>query len=526
MRNFGLIHGTQRWSCRLLAAAALVMLIGLSGAARAQVAEDAVARGRYLATAGDCVACHTAPDGEPFAGGLYMPTPFGQISTPNITPDVETGIGGWSDDDFLRAMHEGIGKEGEYLYPAFPFPWYTKVTREDALAIKSYLFSLPPRHAPREPLKLAFPFNVREGLLAWRTLFFRAGRFQPDAGRSEQWNCGAYLVGGLGHCGECHNRSKLMGASDWSGRFEGGEIEHWYAPNLLGGDGERSWTVDQLATYLKTGTAPGLGVAVGPMAETIEKSLSHLRDEDLQAMATYLKSLQDENAAAGGEATADLAERGSADVYLSRCAFCHGVDGQGVPGKIPALAGNGAVLAEGPQNVIRAVVGGLEPRDGYGPMPAVGAEMSDGQVAAAADYVRSAWGNAAPAGAQPGQVAEIRDHTQTLLAANLDGSCPSRGRRRAGASPRGRRRGRAAAAGKRPRNAGDGGPDPAAGAGRGQFQRRGRPGAHGRLLPDRVRASRNPGRSGAAARRFRGAGLWPARRRSGAAAVVAPASLR
>ena len=199
-------------------AAIAIAALGLLAVTPGNAAQDPqIERGAYLATAGDCVACHTAPDGRPFTGGLYLPTPFGQISTPNITPDVETGIGAWSDEQFYRAMHEGIGRDGEYLYPAFPFPWYTKVTREDVLAIKAYLFSLPPQRAPRGPMKLAFPFNVREGLLAWRTLFFRPGGLASDPAASDAVNRGAYLVEGLGHCGECHNRSKLFGASTLSG---------------------------------------------------------------------------------------------------------------------------------------------------------------------------------------------------------------------------------------------------------------------------------------------------------------------
>ena len=198
-----------------------------------QAADDAlIKKGEYLMRAGDCIACHTAPGGTPFAGGLYMPTPFGSISTPNITPDKDTGIGTWSDDQFYHAVHDGIGHKGEYLYPVFPFPWYTKVTRDDVMAIKAYLFSLKPEHAPRKPLQLAFPFSIRTALLTWRTAFFKAETFKPDPSASAQVNRGAYLVEGLGHCGECHNHNNVLGASDWSGKLEGGEIDGWYAPNI------------------------------------------------------------------------------------------------------------------------------------------------------------------------------------------------------------------------------------------------------------------------------------------------------
>ena len=184
-------------------------LIGLAGPAFAADDQDLIKRGEYLTTAGDCVACHTAPKGEKFAGGLYMQTPVGALSTPNLTPDPETGIGKWTDDQFYRALHEGIDDEGHYLYPAFPFPWFTKVTKDDAMAIKAYLFSLKPVHAPRKEIKIGFPFNIRTGLITWRTLFFKAGTFKPDPKASEELNRGAYLVEGLGHCGECHNHSLL-----------------------------------------------------------------------------------------------------------------------------------------------------------------------------------------------------------------------------------------------------------------------------------------------------------------------------
>lgn len=190
-------------------------------------------------------------------------------------------------------MHEGVRPDGTYLYPAFPFPWYTKVTRDDALAIKVYLFSLPPENAPAKPLKLAYPFNVREGLLAWRTAFFRAGEFQPDPSKSDAINRGAYIVEGLGHCGECHNQHNRLGASNWSGELQGGPVEGWYAPNLTsdGREGVGKWSTEQIVAYLKTGAAPGRGVALGPMKDIIQHSLGHLTDSDLDAIAAYLKSV-------------------------------------------------------------------------------------------------------------------------------------------------------------------------------------------------------------------------------------------
>ncbi|WP_407522582.1 c-type cytochrome [Methylobacterium oryzisoli] len=400
------------------------LALATPAAAQPQAAgQDLIRKGEALVTAGDCVACHTAPGGKPFAGGLYLNFPhgIGRIATPNITPDRETGIGTWSDADLRRALHEGIGKDGSYLYPAFPFPWYTKISDEDVAAIKAYLFSLEPVRAPRKPADIAFPFSIREALLAWRVAFFTPGRFQPDPKASAQVNRGAYLVEGLGHCGACHNGSKLVGASQWSGYLEGGTVDGWYAPNLSGDDKEGlgAWSEDQLFTYLKTGAAPGrAGVVAGPMRQVIEESLSRLSDDDVRAIAVYLKTLPAKPTYTP-QHPSDFSQASAApgaDVYVTHCVSCHRPDGRGVPGAIPALAGNGAVLAKGPETVIRVVLGGLSAKGDYATMPAVGALMSDADVAAVTNYVRQSFGNESPPTADAGQVAAIRQDTRTMLA--------------------------------------------------------------------------------------------------------------
>ena len=322
-------------------------------------------------------------------------------------------------------MHDGIGRHGEYLYPAYPFPWFTHVSRDDVLAIKAYLLSLPRAHAPRKPYNMGFPFNIREGLLAWRTLFFRAASdARAAAGRYRRAR--PLPRRGVGHCGECHNHFNLLGASVWSGKLEGGAVEGWYAPNITsdGRQGVGRWTEDQIVQYLNTGERPGGGVAVGPMRETIDDSLRHFKDVDLQAIAAYLKSVKPEEtyANAGPGAFADRSAPG-AETYLTHCAFCHGVKGQGLKGAVPALARNGAVLAQGPEDVIRVVLGGLPSQNGLSPMPAVGVSLSDDQVGNVADYVRNAFGNSAPAGTSVGMVAKLRGETETMMAASAPELC-------------------------------------------------------------------------------------------------------
>ncbi|MEO8281082.1 MAG: cytochrome c [Ideonella sp.] len=377
-----------------------------------------IERGAYLAAAGDCAACHTAKGGAPFAGGLYMPTPFGEISTPNITPDRRTGIGAWTDEQFYRAMHDGIGHRGEYLYPVMPFPWYTIVTREDVSAIRAYLQTVPAVSKAKEPNRLKFPASIRSSLLAWRQLFFKAHDFKGDPAQSDAINRGAYLVNGLAHCGECHNGRPALGAT--SGHREalaGGVIDNWYAPNISSDarSGVGSWSNQQIATYLKTGVSPAGGVAAGPMAETVH-SLSKLTDDDLLAMAAYLKTTEPQTSPQGKqhELFSGSNARGG-DTYVSFCASCHGVNGEGLAGAIPALNNNGAVKAAGPQDVINVVLGGLQARKRYAPMLAIGAGMTDEQIADVVNFVRQNWDNHAPPTAQAGMVEKLRTATTTSL---------------------------------------------------------------------------------------------------------------
>jgi len=409
---------------RLRRAAAIAVTVSIFAAPAAfadQASADLVKRGEYLARAGDCFSCHTRPGGAELAGGRLVETPVGTIASPNITPDAETGIGKWSDDDFYRALHDGVTKDGSYLYPVMPFDHYTFVTRDDDLAIKAYLFSLKPVHAPRVASHIDFPFNIRPGLAAWRAVFFKPGTFKPDPARTEQENRGAYIVDGLGHCGSCHTPRNLAMASETKEALGGGEIkgQGWFAPNISSDvrEGIGGWSTGELAQYLKTGVAPGHAVTAGPMAETIHDSLRYLTDADLQAIASYLKAAP---AKALYTASATAAPQG-ASAYLTNCAFCHQPDGKGIAGAVPPLAGNGVVLAGGAEDVVRTIVGGLPARGPYAPMPGFGELIPSAEIAEIANYVRSAFGNAAPANATTGMVDSIGHTTSTMWSGS--GSC-------------------------------------------------------------------------------------------------------
>ncbi len=371
---------------------------------------DPVARGRYLAAAGDCIGCHQARGGQPFAGGLAVPTPFGRIYTSNITPDRETGIGTWTADDFWRALHEGRGKHGEYLYPAFPYPNYTRITRADADALYAYFMSLAPVRRENTPHELGFPLQWRPLMFFWRALYFREGSFEADARQSPQWNRGAYLASGLGHCVACHSPRAWTGGTSRSDELSGGLIpgQDWYAPSLTS-DAEAGlglWSVDEVVAFLKHGITDRYA-AFGPMAEVVHDSTQHLDEADLRAMAVYLKSLpphvsDDAPPMRITEGMRVEALSRGARVYADQCVDCHGASGQGVPRAYPALARNPGVIMASTVNAIRVTLnGGFPPGTAGNPrpfgMPPFAQRLDDADVAAVLTYVRNSWGNRAPA---------------------------------------------------------------------------------------------------------------------------------
>ena len=387
-----------------------------------------IARGKHLADLGDCSACHTGNGREAFAGGQYMDMPFGQISTPNITPDKDTGIGNYTDDQFVRLFHEGITEDGEHIYPAMPYPWYASVKRDDILAIKAYLFSLKPIHAPREPNKIYFPFNIRPLIGVWNWLFVTAGEFKPDSSKPELVNQGDYIVNGLEHCGECHNGRNLLGTSSWSEPLQGGVIDRWATPNITSDktEGLGRYTDDQLFTFLKNGAADGMGTAVGPMRETVGHSLSKLSDGEIRAMIAYLRTQSHGSGfQKGGTPGQNTSGLPGVQVYLSMCSSCHQTGGNGIKGQVPPLANNGLVTSNGPQSVIQVILRGVEAHGSYAPMPGLGAGMNDQQIADVTNYVRRAWGNGAPENASPLLVSTIRDVTHTLMNGERPEGCPT-----------------------------------------------------------------------------------------------------
>ena len=375
-------------------------------AALAQTPAAVIANGEYLARAGDCIACHTAPGGKPFAGGLAMATPFGTLYTSNITPDPETGIGKWTVDQFYTMMHTGRSEDGGLLYPAMPFASYTKVTRADSDAIFAYLKSVPAVKLANRSHELQFPYNNRSLILGWRTLYFSEGEFKLDQAKSADWNRGAYLVQGLGHCTMCHTAINSLGGSSESQAFEGGLIpmQNWYAPSLTANKeaGLGEWSIKDISDLLRTGVS-ARGAVYGPMAEVVYDSLQYLNDDDTRAMAVYLKSLgvgsplQPANSAIPSPEGSLLLTLGKS-VYTSQCASCHGDGGLGQPPDYPPLAANPSIQMTSSVNPVRMVLnGGYPPGTAGNPMPhgmpPFAQVLSDDEVAAVVTYIRKSWGN-------------------------------------------------------------------------------------------------------------------------------------
>jgi mono/diheme cytochrome c family protein len=372
-----------------------------------------IARGEYLVRAADCESCHTAHGGQPFAGGLAFRLPFGTIYSPNLTPDPDTGIGAWTDAAFVRALHRGIGRNGENLYPAFPYTAYALLSTDDALAIRAWLATLPPVRAAAPANDLSFPFNQRYLVRAWNLLFLPAHRLETDPSKDPQWNRGAYLVEALGHCGECHTPRNVMFGLNQNKRFAGAEQVGWLAYNLTNDPihGLGRWSDAQLEQYLAAGHADGHGPASGPMAEAVEYSLRHLSPEDIHAMVTYLRSVpgQPEGPPAvltGAPAAPNaLGER----LFVQACAGCHLPDGDGRQSPWAALRGSHTTGDPAGTNLVQVLTNGTRIRTSQGLAfmhPFTGA-YSDEELASLANYTSSQFG-LRPGSITPGQIRKQR----------------------------------------------------------------------------------------------------------------------
>lgn len=381
-------------------------------------------KGRYLATAGDCVACHSVAGGKPFAGGLAFKLPFGTIYSSNITPDRKTGIGGWSAAEFVRAMRHGIRKDGQNLYPAFPYPSYAHLSTDDLLAIRAYLNTLAPQAVAIQPNALSFPFNQRRLMRAWNLLYLPRQPLQPDPQRSAEWNRGAYLVEGAGHCGECHTTRNLIYGYKAGHKFAGETAQGWKAYNITSDPkaGIGAWSVDEIASYLSTGYAQGRGAASGNMAEAIELSLSHLTAQDVHAMAVYLKTVPargrgdgiNPNPAPLAASTAfapgrDELHTAGRRLFEGACASCHAWNGEGLQTPYAALRATQSVNDPEATNVIQVILRGshLTTAAGTVSMPSFGRAYSDGEIAALSNYVLAHFGGR-DAGITPRQVRKAR----------------------------------------------------------------------------------------------------------------------
>lgn len=368
-------------------------------------AESAAEQGKYLSRVGNCAGCHTAPGGAEFAGGRAIESEYGTFYAPNISPDPATGIGDWSADDFWGALHQGERPDGSGLYPACPYPSYTKVRREDVDAIFAYLQSLPAHRNETREHRLDFPFSMRLLIPVWQALFFEPGTFEAKERHGAAWNRGAYLVNGLGHCNACHTDRNAFGAIRADASAPGQRIRGWYAPSLHANDeaGLQEWSIEDAAALLRAGKS-GDASMMGPMADVVFDSLQYLSVADAQAMATYLRSLPERPVESSmhpirlSERSVTTAMETGKPIYDERCSDCHGDAGEGSVAA-PALAGNRTVTASNPTNLAKIIRhGGFPPSTHDNPRPfgmPPFQDLTDRESAALITYIRASWGNEA-----------------------------------------------------------------------------------------------------------------------------------
>jgi mono/diheme cytochrome c family protein len=388
---------------RSLTTAALFASLTSTAFAQDSQSFDRIERGRYLAVLSDCAACHTVPGGAPFAGGLALQTPFGILVAPNITSDPDTGIGKMTNEEFLAVLHEGRGHNGKRLYPAMPYPAYTKMTDDDVLAMRAYFATVAPASNRVVSNQLPFPLNIRLAMVFWNTLNFTPGRYQPNPQKSAQWNRGAYIVEGAAHCGTCHTPKTVLGGDKNKDALTGATLQGWFAPDITNDPrkGIGGWSNEDLVRYLKTGTNKWT-LASGPMAEAVSHSTSRMADDDILAIAIYLKDSGERGAGIRPEpvTTSNDVMRAGAAIYKDSCAACHKDTGEGEIQLFPRLAGSALVQSDDPTTLARVVLQGTRAVSTPGAptapaMPGFDWRLGDAQVAAVLTYVRNSWGNVA-----------------------------------------------------------------------------------------------------------------------------------
>jgi|SRR5215472_2881482 len=393
--------------------ACLFLCSALAVARAAEPSPDMIARGKALVDAGGCTGCHTADPAKPFAGGLKIDTAFGAIYTPNLTPDHDTGLGTWSEQDFYRALRSGIAPDGSRYYPIFPYPYFAKLTRDDIFAIRAYLTTLTPYANKAPPPELRFPLNFRVVMRLWDYLFFRPGILEPDQRKGTDWNRGRYLVEALGHCGACHTPKNVFGADRRNRSFTGGAVEGWFAPRLDAAErsGLQSWKVDDIVAYLQSGRNQK-SHAGGPMADVVASSTSKMSDADVHAIAVYLKSLPPGPSEPVVSPPPESAMASGKEIYDHYCIACHEADGSSSPGVYPPLNGNALLQSADPSSTLRIILDGAQtmttPRaPNTGHMPAYARDLNDREIADVTNYIRNSFGNAAPQ-VTAGQVKKAR----------------------------------------------------------------------------------------------------------------------
>ena len=378
-----------------------------------------VERGRYLAILSDCASCHTVPgSNQPFAGGRPIETPFGNIVTPNITPDAETGIGSWSDDQFEAAVRKGIRRDGSRLYPAMPYNAYTKMSRDDVLAIRAYLNTLTPVRNAVVANTLPFPFNIRTAMRAWDALYFTEGEYKPDPNQSAEWNRGAFLVNGPGHCTACHTPKTFLGGDKTDQYLRGSYLQGWSAPDITNDArlGLGRWSKEDIVAYLRSGHNR-VTAATGPMGEVVTLSTSYMTDPDLKAIATYLKSLPGKIEGPAQLAANEPPMIAGAAIFRDQCSACHGLDGKGVADLFPSVGDSSMVRSDDPTTLIRIVLRGAssvgtDAQPTAPGMPSYGRQLDDSEIAAVLTYIRNS-SSAAAGAVTADQVSKVRRDTAT-----------------------------------------------------------------------------------------------------------------